>query len=502
MNYSEQADNNKGKGLYLKGNFVNFREMKIKRRRLSGIATRQRSIDFTSLLTFLPNPDEVLTKKGETIEVFNELRPDPHLSACVMSRKSGVKSLKWELEQGDASEEQLNTIKRIFNLLDLNRIISEILDAPLYGYAPLEILWANSEGLWFPWDVQGKPAEWFVFGTENNELRFLTKENQVFGIPLPKKKFLLPRHNATYKNPYGEAILSKVLWPILYKKATTTFWATFTEKYGMPFIYGKQPRNTEEKDTDSLLESLMLMLQDAVAAVPDDTSIEILEPGGKSASADIYDKFISYANSEISKAVIGQTLTTELGNVGSFSASQTHMQVREEIITEDKRLVEQTFNQLIKWFFHFNFGNIKNYPKFSMFKDDTSQQAIEKNKGLSEILKDSGRKLSTAYLSRSHNLEDGDIEETETISQEPASFAEQPGDEALESFIETIEEKDLQVLAQKALKPILVMINKGQNFEDIQEELLKQFPKMNTKDIEKLLGKAIFFGEIWGRLVG
>ena len=44
-------------------------------------------------------------------------------------------------------------------------------------------------------------------------------------------------------------------------------------------------------------------------------------------------------NSEISKAVLGQTLTTEIGSTGSYAAANTHMAVRQDIIDADKNLL-------------------------------------------------------------------------------------------------------------------------------------------------------------------
>jgi hypothetical protein len=47
------------------------------------------------------------------------------------------------------------------------------------------------------------------------------------------------------------------------------------------------------------------------------------------------EKLIDKMNAEISKAILGQTLTTEIGATGSYAASNTHMAVRQDIIDAD-----------------------------------------------------------------------------------------------------------------------------------------------------------------------
>ena len=55
-------------------------------------------------------------------------------------------------------------------------------------------------------------------------------------------------------------------------------------------------------------------------------------------------------------SILGQTLTTEIGSTGSYAASNTHMQVRQDIVDSDKKLVEGVINQLIQWIYEINFA--------------------------------------------------------------------------------------------------------------------------------------------------
>jgi hypothetical protein len=62
-------------------------------------------------------------------------------------------------------------------------------------------------------------------------------------------------------------------------------------------------------------------------------------------------------NEEISKAVLGETLTTAIGDTGSFAAAQTHNGVRMELIKADADLLSATLNStLLAWLTEFHFS--------------------------------------------------------------------------------------------------------------------------------------------------
>ena len=64
------------------------------------IATRKRALNFYSLANILPDPDIVLKKQGKDIRIYKELLCDPHVFACIQSRKAGILSLEWEINRG------------------------------------------------------------------------------------------------------------------------------------------------------------------------------------------------------------------------------------------------------------------------------------------------------------------------------------------------------------------------------------------------------------------
>ena len=140
------------------------------------IATRKRSINFYSLGTYLPDPDIVLRKQGKDVRIYKELLCDPHVFACVQSRKAGVLSLEWDLNRGVDKDKNAELVEKLLKKLNLNKIINDILDAALFGFTPIEVMWGKVDHYILPVELKAKPPEWFCFD-DDNRLKFRTKEH-------------------------------------------------------------------------------------------------------------------------------------------------------------------------------------------------------------------------------------------------------------------------------------------------------------------------------------
>lgn len=367
------------------------------------IVTREKAQSFYSLFGVLPDPDPILRKLGKDAKAFKDILSDSHVYSAVQQRKSAVQSMLWEIEKDKSTERELNFIKQAFENLDMDSVISSALNAPLFGFTVLEVMWELKDGYFVPVNIIEKPNEWFVFDKDNN-LKFKTTANPA-GESLPERKFILARYNAGYDNPYGERLLSKCFWPVTFKRGGLKFWATMTEKYGMPFILGKQPRGAGEQSARNMLAELENMAQDAVAVVPDDSSVEIIE-GDKESSSMLYEGLLNFCNSEISKAILTQTLTTEVQDKGSYAASNTHSSMLARLAESDKKLVEKALNEVIRWMIDANFGSGK-YPRFAMYREEEVDMDLASR---DKILHEQGVRLTKTYYQRAYNLQEDEFE--------------------------------------------------------------------------------------------
>lgn len=407
---------NKARGLYLPdGTIHRFAEPKASKGLTEHIASRDRSPDFQALGLYLPNPDPVLKKLGKDAAVYRNLRSSASVGGAIRRRKAAVKGMEWRVVEEPtasgasvsgrqkASPRAMQAAEAALAELDLDALLGEMLDAPLFGWVPMECMWSRVGRQLLPKAVMAKPQEWFLF-TPEGELRFRSRTAPLYGEPLAPRKFLVPRQDASYANPYGFADLSMVFWPDTFIRGGLKFWVTFAEKYGSPWVVGKQPRSAGAKETDQLLDQLEAMVQDAVAVIPDDSSVDIKESGGKSDSAGAYKELLMFCRSEVNIALLGQNQTTEASaNKASATAG---LEVTQDLRDGDARLVESAINQLLRWVTDLNEGEGAPAPKFELFEQEEVSEVQAKR---DEALSRSGVVFTEQYVMRAYNLQPGDV---------------------------------------------------------------------------------------------
>ncbi len=401
-------------------------EKKTKIKLTSEWATRDKLEFLNKLMTVLPDPDEILAENGYDFKIYRDLLTDPHLTATIQQRKLQILQMDWEVVQSEAlsaeskaqsgKDRNQNGIKskaeKILNDLPLQRIMSEILDCVLFGMTIQEITYAfNSDGELDPVRIEGKPQEWFIFNS-NNELRLRKKSSAGIylfeeGEVLPDFKFVVNRYHATYDNPYGDKILSRCYWPITFKRAATEFWQLMVERYGMPFLLGYHPAGWNQTQIDTFLDQLKEMINENVYAFPDTLKDMIeLKESPQYDIGQLYDFLIRHHNTEVSKAVLTVTLTTDMQGVGSYKAAEIHKEMLSYIGLSDKKIVEDGINRILQYWTFLNWGHIDS-PKIRLKK---KEKIVDESERRDEVLSKIGVRFTKEYFKKRYRLEDSDFE--------------------------------------------------------------------------------------------
>ncbi len=132
------------------------------------IATRQNFDKIVTYWNMLPDPDPILRKIGKDITTYRELMTDPHLFSTIQQRKAGVLSLNWELQQQESAQNEFDLINNILININLENLIDQILNTPLFGFTVFEIIWKKEGNYLIPDRIDEKPQEWFFFDQYNN----------------------------------------------------------------------------------------------------------------------------------------------------------------------------------------------------------------------------------------------------------------------------------------------------------------------------------------------
>jgi phage gp29-like protein len=445
-------------------------------------ATRERANEFSRLMRSLPDPDPILRRMGRSITVLQELLIDSHLESVWSIRCAAASGTQWFIAPaeggGKREQEAADSFALQFKALDVPRIIEEMMDAVAYGYAPLEIIWQADGELWGIENIVGKPPQWFEFDADN---RLVFSGGRIAIEPLPENRFLLVQHRPTYLNPYGDKAFSKCFWPATFKRKGWEWWTVFVEKYGGAFLYGRYPANFSQKDRDDLMAALEAMIADAVAIIPEGSEITIEALANKGSVSNVHLEYINAANAEISKAVLGQTLTTELGGkTGSYAAAQTHNLVRKDLAAADRYRISAAFDRLARVYTAYNFGADVMPPVFKFVEDEELYtERIERDLRLHSI----GWRPTRAYIAREYEMQEEDFKLAgdEEVKEQVGTFSQ-----TRSCLCGKNEKRNLFTKLKTAL-----FAAKGEKVQSKDEKLMAEFEKSQLRAGQNEVNKIV-----------
>lgn len=268
--------------------------------------------------------------------IYRDAMTDSHLSGCIRQREGFVMSRSFKLvdAQGDVNVEAAH----LFDMAWFKDLCRLCLESVWYGHSLIELGDVVTDG-------DGHPS--FAGVT-------LIPRRHV----IPEAGIVLPRAGSSWDSgiPFRErpwadwlieagrpddlGLLLKAALHTIPKKHALSFWDAFAEIFGMPWRIAR----TATRDPKEF-QRLQDMIYGAGAAqgvvTGMETEIQFIE-SGKGDAFNVYDRRIDRANSEISKLVIGQTMTIEDGS--SLSQSQTHLQVFMNLVEADRDMLRDIVN--------------------------------------------------------------------------------------------------------------------------------------------------------------
>lgn len=303
--------------------------------------------------------DDTLIQRGGGIglKIYDEIERDPHAFAMLQKRKTHLIAREWEVTP--ASETPVDVAaadfirERLEKLAFDNLCQSLVGGATLKGFAVSEVVWKRDDNRIIPARIVNHDQRRFVFG-EDWRPRLLTWTNNRDGEELPERKFIVHRHGVVGNNPYGLGLGTRLFWCVLFKREGVAFWLHFLDKFAGPTVVGKTPYGMLTTEQSNLLNTLSSIRTSSAVTVPVGTDVTFLEAARSGAVS--YQDWLTYWDKQISICVTGETLTTDIGAVGSKAAAETHADMLDLLVDGDADLLSDTLrDQLITWMVEYNF---------------------------------------------------------------------------------------------------------------------------------------------------
>jgi phage gp29-like protein len=305
-----------------------------------GLYEEEATTQLVQMLTRIPDIDEVLKQAGIRRDKLRVLLYDDEIAQACETRLDALLAVPFRIEpsEGPAAEfleEMLTPMMR--------DAIAGAFQARLFGYSVLEaVYYKRADGKIGLSYLGEKPFEWFE-PKSDGRLMFFPDDGSggSTGVEVDQRhKFFLTRSRPTYRQPYGEALLSRLYWPWYFRANGWKFWGKFLERFGTPLLVGKS------SDPKAMVRALLLAHSQAVIGVDvKDDVTTVGAPSGNNGQA--FDGFETAIIRRIQKVVLGQTLTSGTdGGSGTRALGQVHDSVRTDKRDSDIQLVINTVQRV------------------------------------------------------------------------------------------------------------------------------------------------------------
>lgn len=269
-------------------------------------------------------------------DIYRDTEIDLHLSGCVAQRRGFVMARSFHLVNADGMEVEEAT--NIFDAAWFKDLMRYALESILWGHSLIEL---------------GDPID------DASGKRIYTS------VTLLPRKHVIPEYGRIVINeghswqsgfdyraePYISSLIEvgrpddlglylKAAPQVIAKRNALAFWDNFSELFGMPLRIAKVNAR-DQKAIDDAHSMLQQMGHNFSAVFDEGTEIQLVE-NSKGDAFNVYDRRIDRANSEMSKLVIGQTMTIEDGS--SLSQSETHLKVFQNLVESDCDLIRDVVN--------------------------------------------------------------------------------------------------------------------------------------------------------------
>jgi len=447
--------------------------------------------------------DEVLRKAGLSRQRLLVLMTDDEISQAMETRLDAVLNAPWRFIEDHGK--QTIFLKELFTKWHFE-IVSGAWEACPYGYSVLEANYKIDENNRFTLaEIMVKPLEWFE-PKNNGELIFRKPQSsaEVNVFKTYPLKFFLTRRKPSYKQPYGEALLTKLYWIWYFKTSSTKFWVKFLERFGSPLLIGKVGgQNRKQQDIDAMTAALLNAHAQSILSIPAEDEVTTVGTNFSGAGASAFEAFDKVMVRRVQKVVLGQTMTSENDGGGSKALGVVHNEVRMDKRNSDLRMISPTVQELIDALCILN-----GFDKHTIIlggEQDLNVKVVERDLKL----KDLGVQFNDKYIIETYGIKPEHfkvgvasditpIQQFNALPHKAFSFAAttrklSPEQQEVEELTDA--QRNMELLSNAQVNELL---QKSETPEELAFNLMQLMPEASQSQFTANLERALYAGDVLG----
>ncbi|MDB9498582.1 phage portal protein family protein [Nodularia spumigena] len=267
-------------------------------------------------------------RRGRLLTVYESVLIDSHLTSLIQTRTLKVLGTRFRVVGKNGEDEEKT---RLLQAPWFTEYLRHLMDAKFYGHSLVE----------FAPPVENEFTSVTLISRRHvrpEKGQFVINESDTDGIAYRGTAYM--DWCIEMGDPFDLGLLRKASPHALWKKNALAAWSEFDEKFGIPFRT-VTTGGRDKKRLQTLADVMTEMGSAGWAILQEGETIELLQAAG----TDVYkcfDMLVERANTEMSKLVLGQTMTSDSGS--SLSQAKVHMDVMEDIYLGDLAQVKYNLN--------------------------------------------------------------------------------------------------------------------------------------------------------------
>lgn len=282
-------------------------------------------------------------------DLYEDILLDGHLISTWGKRTDNIlnKYLKCVKDAKDHPE-----VEKILNCPDMRNLLSDMLDTILWGYTVVQV-----NNIYYDEDYETYRIDYDLIPRKHvhPELKYecISFQQSMISQDVLYKEPPISKYMMWAGSAISKGLLLSCCQYVIYKRGAVGDWAQYAEMFGMPF------RDCEYPDgDDATRQSLIMMNQQWGAAPymvrPASSKMNLLKDSSSGGTTTLYKDLKDACNTELSKIILGNTLTTEQGDKGARSLGEVHEDAEEDKKDSDElfilALLNTQFRKILKTF--------------------------------------------------------------------------------------------------------------------------------------------------------
>ena len=328
------------------------------------------------------NPDDLWQKTGD-YSIYEDMCKDDQVSVCLNVKKDLIIGAGFDFVPGEEGQEEIID-DLMFGLEDgtdtaFSEKLDEIMTAYEFGFSLSEKIFKVVEnGKLALKDLRTRhPNSWKMYQDDKGNVTEYEQMTTAGNIKVNPKSLIHYINNPKFQNPFGNSDLRSCYAAWFAKRQVIRYFAIFLEKAASATPVARYDKNAPATAVQKIFDSLKKLQASTALVIPKELEVDFLE---SKSNGEAYSKAINIFNMFIGRSLFVPDLLGLTGSEtggGSYSLGKEQMGVFFMHIRRRRALIERIVNNhFVLPIVTYNYGFIKNYPKFK-FKPLDDSEAME-----------------------------------------------------------------------------------------------------------------------------